>query len=99
MLDYMLYSLPLDIATSNDLEAIENKNYFKALVQYIDGNTVRIQQVDHIEPEFQSCNYLKTGTVLELYQFKYLLRYYQNNCWNKIHPKLKHIHITKNRIQ
>jgi hypothetical protein len=94
MLDYILYSLPLDIATSNDLEAIENKNYFKAHVRYVDGNTVRIQKVEHIEQNFISCsNHLKTGTVLELHQFKYLLRYYENNSWKKIHPKLKYIYL------
>ena len=94
MLDYILYSLPLDIATSNDLEAIENINYFKANVRYIDGNTVRIQKVEHIEQNFISCsNHLKTGTVLELHQFKYLLRYYENNSWKKIHPKLKYIYL------
>lgn len=96
MNNYILYSLPLYLANSQDLEAIENKNYFKALVNYIDGNTVRIVYILNIHQDFiNCCDYLKMGTTIELYRLKHFLQYYSpiTKSWIKPDPRLKHIRI------
>ena len=88
MKNFILYCLPIDLVESQDLEAIEKYNYFKALVNYIDGNTVYIQRLLYKNIDF---DYIKSGTTLELYRFKYLLRFFLNGKWSIIDPNLKNI--------
>jgi hypothetical protein len=88
MKNFILYCLPPDQAESRDLEAIENYNYFKAIVNYIDGNTVTIQKLLYKNVDFE---YIKPGTIMELYRFKYFLRYYLDGKWTQADPKLKNI--------
>ena len=88
MKNFILYCLPLDLADSLDLEAIEKYSYFKAIVTYIDGNTVTIQKLFYKNVDFE---YIKPGTILELYRFKHFLRYYLDCKWTQADPKLKNI--------
>ena len=90
MKNYILYCLPLVLVDSQDIEAIEKFNYFKAVVNYIDGNTVYIVSLLNKNIDL---DYIKEGTTLELYRLKYLLRYYSNNTksWIKIDPIFKNI--------
>jgi len=88
MKNFILYCLPLDLADSLDLDAIENYNYFKAIVNYIDGNTVKIERLLYKNVDYE---YIKPGITLELYRFKYFLRYYLDGKWIAADPKLKNI--------
>lgn len=88
MKNFILYCLPIDLVVSQDLEAIEKYNYFKAIVSYIDGNTVYIQRLLYKNIDFE---YIKPGTTLELHRFKYLSRYLLNGIWTQVDPKLKNI--------
>jgi hypothetical protein len=88
MKNFILYCLPIDLEVSQDIEAIEKYNYFKAIVTYIDGNTVSIQRLLYKNVDFE---YIKPGTILELYRFKYFLRYYLDGKWMHVDPTLKNI--------
>jgi hypothetical protein len=89
MNDYILYSLPLDC--TRDLEAIENKKYFKVLVRHIDSNTFEIL---HVYNNIACCDFCTAGTHLELHQFKYLKRYFSQTAeWNSVPPQFRAIHI------
>jgi len=95
MKNLILYCLPLHLVNSQDLEAIEKFSYFKALVHYIDGNNVYIQTVLNKNIDV---DYIKSGTILELYQFKYVLRYNINKKWEKNEPYLKNIKLISNNF-
>lgn len=85
MKDYILYSLPLDVAEECDSEAIDNKNYFKVRVRHVDGNTFQILSVLNNTSE---CEFCSPGTQLELHQMKYLRKYHLLK-WHNVNAQFR----------
>ena len=75
------------------LEAIDHKIYFSAQVKHLDGNTVQINKVYYINPEYleQLASIIVPGTELYLERLKYITKYHlpsgiddikKNSPWN-----------------
>jgi len=80
---YILYSLPPEF---DNTEAIQKECYFAIIVKYIDGNTIQIVSISHIQPQLKELifNILQPGNQLYLEQLKYLTRFHRkNNPWEK----------------
>lgn len=78
---YTLYSLPPGFSETENREAIEKECYFAILVKYIDGNSVRIYSIIHINPDYREAlfNILQPGNDLSLEQMRYLTKYHRRN--------------------
>ena len=80
---YELYCLPPEFSKRDDLAAIKKECYLAAKVQYIDGKTAEIINIDYANND-DILDKIKPGNHLWLEGMKYITRVWNEKKWDPI---------------